>query len=76
MFKFRNYFKRTQVEVDGNMLIMYNCTLKKPIGDYKIGYTFPVVEFDFIELEMYFYDEKDNVVMKRGFLLDDNPFIN
>ena len=55
---------------------MYNCTLKKPIGDYKIGHTFPVVEFNFIEMEMCFYDEKDNLIMSQGFLLDDTPLDN
>lgn len=55
---------------------MYNCTLKKPIGDYKIGYTFPLIEFNFIEMEMYFFDEKDNIVMTRRFLLDDTPLDN
>ena len=76
MFRFRDYFENYDGKIQGSFVVLENCTLKKPIGDYKIGHTFPFVEFNFLEMELCFYDENEHLVMTRSFLLNDTSVDN
>lgn len=72
MFRFEDYIGYPYDGADGN-LYFRNVTLKKPIGDFKVGHVFPRVEFRGETMELVFLDIEYNTIMKRGFSMIDTP---
>lgn len=69
VFKFSEYFSHENVFFEKTMLVFEKCILKKSIGDFKQGHKFSIIEFMCAEMELCFYDDKDNLLMIRYFNL-------
>lgn len=77
MFQFRDYFEYCKVEATKNGNIVFtDVTLKKPIGDFRIGTYFDCVLFSWASMDIVFYDIDRNVLMYRNFCLLDTPMEN
>lgn len=71
MFGFDEYFTNYKIEIRNVDVLFHKCVLKKHIGDFPIGFKFKLVEFSFLKMQLSFYDNRGNLLMKRGFILDD-----
>ncbi len=70
MFQFSDYIGYPVDGADG-CLFFKNVILKKRIGDFDVGSKFDHVDFYGESMELVFYDEEHNILMRKNFSLVD-----